>query len=135
MRFSNKILQKSYFVFALMGAFLLSACGSADSGADGIYAKNERQNRNTTQTTSNTNKYKGYFANQNEQLAQMSEYMNQEEEEVFVDADGYSSENGQAYQDEYVYEDEYAPANTAWGTNPTTVNINYYGSSYYNPYM
>ncbi|HLS30225.1 MAG TPA: hypothetical protein VK021_05165, partial [Flavobacteriaceae bacterium] len=130
MRFSNKIFKKILAVFVLISTVLLSACGSSDSAKDGIYAQKEDKSAN--------NKYERYFSQQGEQLNRVLSTMDEgaQTDEVFTDPDAYYSENNQRnnnqYQEEdYVYKENYVSGNTSWGLNPSTVNINYYGSPYY----
>src|SRR5690625_2063577 len=127
MKVLNIILKKSSSMFALMGMALLTACGSADTARDGIYTQ-----RQTKESTSN-NKYKNYFSQQGEQLAQVRQMMNPEEDEVFTDPDQYYSETSRPMNnEEYLYtENGYNTGYSSWGSNPTNININYYSSPYY----
>lgn len=136
--------RKVYCLFALLGSLLVTACGPAyQYDADGIYGSGNRaseQPRVTESTTNNpSNEYESYFATQSSQIAQARNYINaQNQADVFTDPDSYYSADDYAadhQNQEYYTGNEYTETYPSWGSNPATVNINYYGSSFYNPYV
>src|SRR5699024_3912295 len=97
------------------------------------------RNTNVENNARPGNEYSDYFATQSRQISSARSYLNGNAgEEVFTDPDEYYSTNtveGDQYIDDN-YDLGYSGEQGFWGSNPTTVNVNYYGSPYYsNPYM
>lgn len=130
-----------------LGVFaLLTSCGASSSSSyDGIYGSRSSSNYENVETHNGTSSYyTNYFAGQKTQLNEAIEYLGGDgEDEIFTDIDGYSS-SGNAIDGMDISQNEYLNGgNTyyaetdsygAWGSNPQTVNINYYNSYPYGYY-
>lgn len=103
---------------------------------DGIYSKrNPEATRNYSGNyDSSQNYYKQYFRTKQGTYAEILE--SEEESALFTDIEAYSSrdyiaDDGHIYtQEVYANEEQYP----GWGNNATSVNINFYGNGYYNPW-
>lgn len=121
---------------------VLFGCGSYENASkDGIYSPSnentsEVENTENIEATPNTegNYYQNYFRDQGQQISEAKEYNDQNA--VFTDIDSYSSnqnyEEGQVYTDSQNYQTDDYNSYGSWGSNATTVNVNYYNN---NPYM
>lgn len=163
MTFAGKnISKKIQLAASFFSALLLMSCGSYYStGSDGIYGSRDGtkapQERTETpraqvegEGQESTNEYGRYFATQSSQIEEAQRYVgnqNREQEEVFTDPDEYYSDEDYENEEfapsytnnsqvEYANTNtEYVESNPGWGVNPTTVNVNYYGGYYTNPYL
>lgn len=135
---SNLMLKAS----AVLSVVFMTSCGSysnVSSYTDGIYGdevvetrsqQTERtpQRSSTATAQEDNSEYVKYFKEQGEMINEA-----RGNNEVFTDVDNYSSTNTPQNQDDFYYEDEnyntsYNTSNPSWGTNPTSVSINYYNN-------
>ncbi|WP_291119723.1 hypothetical protein [Flavobacterium sp. UBA6135] len=99
-------------------SLLLSSCGSYQNSSyyenDGIYSSSRNDNRTVNRNSTNGSIYSDYFKSKQLQL----------QDEVFVDVDSYTTVG-----DSTVTVESYSN-NAAWGSNPSTVTINYYDTGW-----
>ena len=146
----NSLKNKSLIYCSIVCSALLISCGSYQHTqySDGIYTPNpndsnynaEQMPQSNRQVVQNTSKdgdyYQNYFAEQGQQISEAQQYNS--DEEIFTDVDSYSSENiDDSDAEEIIYEEDayYFNGNAGWGSNPTTVEVNFINTGFNNPYL
>lgn len=142
---SSKILNS--IALGMLSVVFLTSCSSyinVNSAPDGIYKSSEPSE--TRRSVSNkvnpkrverpqasspkTETYSKFFSEQGEMISKARTTNN----EVFVDVDNYSSENTTYPKEERYYEEPlYNGNNAGWGTNPTSVSVNYINTGFMGP--
>lgn len=107
-------------LLSLFGLLIFAtSCGSYKNSSyydnDGVYGGTAQKiEANQDKDYENNAYYKEYFSNLNKE----------NNEQVFTDVENYSSNDGDAQnQTEY-------NGNTSWGSNPSSITVNYYGSNW-----
>lgn len=123
MQFKTITNRKLPFFVALGLMAVLTSCGSyqyAGYDNDGIYASDdsdaEVEQPVVTTSTSDSNYYKNYFAENSAEVDAIKE-----ESEIFTDVDSYEGNYTEQAQDSL----EQRPAYGGWGQSNSTVTINY----------
>lgn len=115
-------------LFSVLGILAITAtsCGSYQNSSyydDGIYGGSEnRQTVNTATNNSESNKYKEYFSNPDQEIV------------IFTDVDSYSNVSNDSVSKGQVYNN----SNAGWGDNAQSITVNVYdnnwGWGYWNNY-
>jgi len=135
------IFSKSVSLIAgVLTVVFVSSCGSSYQNAsvqnDGIYASDAVADKNTSpdnaNTKSNSTYYQNYFEEQDQLISQA-----RSQNEVFTDIDNYSSQGEGDVPEEDITTDEnasqYSDSYGGWGTQPTSVSINYIDNGFWGP--
>ena len=140
---SNKILNS--VTLGMLSVVFLCSCSSfryVNSASYGIYGSSvpsessrSVSNENTIQQKSNsvetsdqkTDTYSKFFQDQGQMISEARNSNN----EVFTNIDNYSSDDGNYPEEEKYYEEPiYNGNNAGWGTNPTSVSVNYINNGF-----
>jgi len=127
------------FVAGLLMVVFVSSCGSSYENAsvqnDGIYATDAIANENSQvqnqREPQNSDYYQNYFDEQDKLISQA-----RTQNDVFTDIDSYSSQGANDQNDDVMVDENDIQYNSygGWGTQPTSVTINYIDNGFYGPF-
>ena len=130
-----EIISKYKKFLGLLILLFLYSCGSYENASvqnDGIYASDDITSKNVTQNNTKSDYYKNYFEEQSQLISDARSYS-----EVFTNIEDYSSEYNKSSQEVNVTNDSSNNNSNnnygGWGTQPTSVTINYIDNGFWGP--